>query len=123
MRILDAYIARYVVGGTLLALAVLVPFDAQAQTATLEGQVTDAQGGAVAGAAVTTAAPGRAKPWAMPTSRPINATAIAVDGMTTGTSGTEQVFPAVIRSSDLDIVDPDDLVVDPVEHDDHDQEY
>ena len=45
-------------GAALLALAALVPLDAYAQTATLEGQVTDAQGGAVAGAAVTAAAPG-----------------------------------------------------------------
>ncbi|MCY4602361.1 MAG: TonB-dependent receptor [Acidobacteria bacterium] len=52
-------VRRLAAGAGLLALAVLVPFDAQAQTATLEGQVTDAQGGAVAGAAVTTAAPGR----------------------------------------------------------------
>ncbi len=52
--------ARQIAAGAgLLALAVLVPFDAHAQTATLEGQITDAQGGAVAGAAVTTAAPGR----------------------------------------------------------------
>ena len=49
---------RLVAGAALLALVALVPLDAYAQTATLEGQVTDVQGGAVAGAAVTAAAPG-----------------------------------------------------------------
>ena len=49
---------RLVAGAALLAVAALVPLDAYAQTATLEGQVTDVQGGAVAGAAVTAAAPG-----------------------------------------------------------------
>ena len=51
---------RLVAGAALLALAALVPLDAYAQTAALEGQVTDAQGGAVAGATVTATTPGRA---------------------------------------------------------------
>ncbi len=51
---------RCVACAGLLALTALAPLDANAQTATLEGQVTDAQGGAVAGAAVTAAAPGMA---------------------------------------------------------------
>ncbi len=49
---------RLVAGAALLALVALVPPDAYAQTATLEGRVTDAQGGAVAGATVTATAPG-----------------------------------------------------------------
>lgn len=51
---------RLVAGAALLALAALAPLDAYAQTATLAGQVTDAQGGAVAGAAVAATAPGMA---------------------------------------------------------------
>ena len=47
---------RLIAGFALLALA---PLDAHAQTATLEGQVTDQQGAAVAGVAVTATAPGR----------------------------------------------------------------
>ncbi len=49
---------RRAAGAALLALVALVPPDAYAQTATLEGRVTDAQGGAVAGATVTATAPG-----------------------------------------------------------------
>ena len=45
-------------GALLLSLAALAPPDAHAQTAALEGQVTDVQGGAVAGATVTATAPG-----------------------------------------------------------------
>ena len=44
---------RCVACAGLLALTALAPLDANAQTATLEGQVTDVQGGAVAGATVT----------------------------------------------------------------------
>lgn len=44
--------------GAGLLLLVLSSAGAQAQTATLEGQVTDAQGGAVIGASVTATAPG-----------------------------------------------------------------
>ena len=51
---------RCVACAGLLALTALAPLDANAQSATLEGRVTDAQGGAVAGAAVTAAAPGTA---------------------------------------------------------------
>ena len=51
---------RFAAGAGLLALAALAPLDAYAQTAALEGRVTDAQGGAVAGAAVTATAPGMA---------------------------------------------------------------
>lgn len=51
---------RCVACAGLLALAALAPPNASAQTSALEGQVTDAQGGAVAGAAVTAAAPGLA---------------------------------------------------------------
>ncbi|MXY18033.1 MAG: TonB-dependent receptor [Acidobacteria bacterium] len=51
---------RCVACAGLLALTTLAPLDAAAQTATLEGQVTDVQGGAGAGAAVTAAAPGMA---------------------------------------------------------------
>ena len=47
---------RLIAGFALLALA---PLGAHAQTATLEGRVTDQQGAAVAGVAVTATAPGR----------------------------------------------------------------
>ena len=56
----SAAIRRFAAGAGLLALAALVPLDAYAQNAALEGRVTDAQGGAVAGAAVTATAPGMA---------------------------------------------------------------
>ena len=49
---------RFAACAGLLALTALVPPDAFAQTAALEGRVTDAQGGAVVGAHVTAAAPG-----------------------------------------------------------------
>ena len=49
---------RLAAGAGLLALAALTPLDAQAQTATLEGRVTDAHGAAVDGAHVTATAPG-----------------------------------------------------------------
>ena len=48
----------WLAGAGLLALAALVPTGAFAQSAALEGSVTDAQGGALAGAVVTAAAPG-----------------------------------------------------------------
>ena len=54
----SAALRRFAAGAGLLALAALAPLDAYAQTAALEGRVTDAQGGAVAGAAVTATAPG-----------------------------------------------------------------
>ena len=57
-RSVAAAARRCVACAGLLALAALAPPDASAQTATLEGQVTDVQGGAVAGAAVTATAPG-----------------------------------------------------------------
>ena len=56
----SAALRRFAAGAGLLALAALVPLDAHAQNAALEGRVTDAQGGAVAGAAVTATAPGMA---------------------------------------------------------------